>query len=78
MNSKYYPMVGKLLQAHFPDRYHRVSMATAWSALWRNPILLSPHGNNAPAPEAEELPQSPAPAIVGTPGSGGVAAASFS
>jgi fatty acid desaturase len=73
MNSKYYPMVGKLLQAQFPDRYHRVSMATAWSALWRIPILLSPDGNNAPAPEAEDQPGSPAPAIVGTPGSGGVA-----
>ena len=73
MNSKYYPMVSKLLQAHFPDRYHRVSMGAAWSALWRIPILLSPNGDNAPAPIAEETPQSPAPAIVGTTGSGGVA-----
>jgi fatty acid desaturase len=54
MNSKYYPMVSMLLQAHFPDRYHRVPMAAAWSKLWRNPILLSPNGERSPVSAAEE------------------------
>jgi fatty acid desaturase len=54
MNSKYYPMVSRLLQAHFPDRYHRVPIAAAWSKLWKNPILLSPKGDGAPVSAAEE------------------------
>jgi fatty acid desaturase len=65
MNSKYYPMVSRLLQAHFPDRYHRVPMAAAWSKLWRNPILLSPDREKALASGAEE--ERPASAIDGTP-----------
>lgn len=36
-----------LLQDQFPDRYHRVPMAAAWSKLWSNPILLSPKGDHS-------------------------------
>lgn len=61
MNSRYYPMVSRLLQAHFPDRYHRMPMAAAWSRLWRHPVLLSPNGGRAPA--AEGPPREPASAI---------------
>lgn len=64
MNSKYYPMVSTLLQAQFPDRYHRVPIAAAWSKLWKNPILLSPNGDGSPVSAAEEpagrLPRSAA------------------
>jgi fatty acid desaturase len=57
MNSRYYPLVSRLLQAHFPDRYHRVPMGAAWSRLWRNPLLLSPNGERAPASTVEDLRQ---------------------
>jgi fatty acid desaturase len=54
MSSKYYPMVSKLLHAHFPDRYHRVSIAAAWSKLWKNPLLLSPKDEGSPVSAAQE------------------------
>jgi fatty acid desaturase len=58
MNSKYYPMVSMLLQAHFPDRYHRVPMAAAWSKLWRNPVLRSPNGDRTPPSATDTVPTS--------------------
>jgi fatty acid desaturase len=54
MSSKYYPMVSGLLQAQFPDRYHRVPMAAAWSQLWGNPLLLSPENEGQPVSAAEK------------------------
>jgi fatty acid desaturase len=54
MNPRYYPMVSRLLQTHFADRYHRVPIAAAWSKLWRNPILLSPNGDSSPVSAAGE------------------------
>lgn len=38
MNSDYYPLVGELIRKHFPERYHRVPVTTAWTGLWRNTI----------------------------------------
>jgi fatty acid desaturase len=62
MNSRYYPVVSRLLQARFPDRYHRVPIAAAWSKLWSNPILLSPSGDGAPVSAADEpAPGGPLP-----------------
>lgn len=59
MNSKYYPLVSTLLKAHFPDHYHRVPMATAWSALWRCPILDSPRADSASTFTLEQQIQIP-------------------
>ena len=38
MNPRFYPLVRKLLRQHFPDRYHCLPMAEAWSGLWQNAI----------------------------------------
>ena len=38
MNSDYYPLVGELIRKHFPGRYHRVPIGTAWAGLWRSTI----------------------------------------
>lgn len=45
MNSDYYPLVGELIRKHFPERYHRVPVTTAWAGLWRNTIAAprAPH-----------------------------------
>ncbi len=46
MNSDYYPLVGELIAKHFPERYHRVPVLTAWSGLWRTDIT----GARGPTP----------------------------
>lgn len=38
MNPAYYPLISKLLQQHFPERYQRISIWRAWSMLLGNPI----------------------------------------
>jgi fatty acid desaturase len=41
MNSDYYPLVSKVLEEQFPDRYHRITYRDAWTQLWkREPYLL--------------------------------------
>jgi fatty acid desaturase len=49
MNPRYYPLVSALFREHFPDRYHRVPIGTAWRGLWRNAIA-SPRRGNPTAP----------------------------
>jgi fatty acid desaturase len=38
MSSRFYPLVSDLFRTHFPDRYHCIPLADAWSGLWRNAI----------------------------------------
>jgi fatty acid desaturase len=38
LNSNYYPLVSRLLCEHFPDRYRRVPLLTAWRRLWSVPL----------------------------------------
>jgi fatty acid desaturase len=35
MNPRYYPVVSRLLQTHFPDRYNRITLGEAWGRLWK-------------------------------------------
>lgn len=50
MNSDYYPALSELLQTHYAERYHRMSLPKAWRRLWSNEIYLEefeerePHG----------------------------------
>jgi fatty acid desaturase len=44
MNPAFYPLVSKLLQEHFPDRYQRIPIWHAWRALFRNPVATSRRG----------------------------------
>jgi fatty acid desaturase len=45
MNPAYYPLVSKLLQQHFPERYQRISIWRAWSMLLQNPIAATRRGD---------------------------------
>ncbi len=38
MNPVHYPIVSRLLQAHFPARYHRIPISQAWWTLLRYPV----------------------------------------
>jgi len=38
MNPRFYPLVRELLREHFPDQFHCVSLAKAWSDLLQSPI----------------------------------------
>lgn len=35
MNSDFYPLVAKALVEHFPERYHRLPLGSAWQQLWK-------------------------------------------
>jgi hypothetical protein len=62
MNPKYYPLVGALFRRQFPERYHCIPIAQAWSGLWRNAVA-SPHvGVPASPAAAPEKSQQAAPA----------------
>ncbi len=41
MNSNYYPLVASALRKHFPDRYNRVELFTAWKRLWHGEEFIS-------------------------------------
>jgi hypothetical protein len=41
MNSEFYPVVSRLVQEHFGDRYHRVNISHAWKRLWRNEVFVA-------------------------------------
>lgn len=41
MNSDFYPLVATALQKHFPERYNRVGLFTAWRRLWRGEDFIS-------------------------------------
>ncbi len=43
MNSIHYPMISKLLQQHFPERYNRVPFRVAWMRLWLLNDFLTPN-----------------------------------
>jgi len=36
MSPRYYPLVSRLLQEHFPDRYNRLTLREAWRRIWRH------------------------------------------
>jgi len=36
MRSKYYPQLSKILKKKYPERYHYLTIATAWKKLWQN------------------------------------------
>jgi fatty acid desaturase len=36
MNPKYYPLVRRLLQQHFPEQLHCIPITEAWSGLWNS------------------------------------------
>lgn len=38
LNSKYYPIVSKILEERFPARYQCLEFRVAWGRLWGNPI----------------------------------------
>jgi fatty acid desaturase len=38
MSSDYYPLVSKILQERFPERYHRLSYREAWRKLWQGEL----------------------------------------
>lgn len=51
LNPAYYPLVAKLLQQHWPERYHQLTLSDAWRRLWkadefigRDFVLNEPHG----------------------------------
>jgi fatty acid desaturase len=62
MNPRYYPLVSRLLQEHFPDRYNRITLGEAWRRIWR-------HGKyiDEPAPQTQQ--PSPADAEATLPAS---------
>lgn len=44
MNPAHYPLVSKLLRAHFPEQYHCIPISQAWSALLQSPIAAPSRG----------------------------------
>ena len=44
LNSNYYPLVSKLLQEHYPDRYHQLRFGVAWRQLWEQDEFLDLFG----------------------------------
>lgn len=36
MSSRYYPVVSRLLQEHFPERYNQLPLREAWRRIWRH------------------------------------------
>lgn len=44
MNPRYFPLVSKLLQQHFPERYSRIPFGEAWRRIWAQDEFISePH-----------------------------------
>ena len=40
MSSDYYPLVSKLLQENYSDRYHRLRFSEAWQQLWQGDTVI--------------------------------------
>jgi fatty acid desaturase len=61
MNPRFYPLVRSLLRQHFPDRFHCIPMAEAWTGLWQNAIAsprlsapIASHRMRYPIPESPQ------------------------
>jgi fatty acid desaturase len=39
MDSRYYPLLGELLSKHYPDKYNRIALSTAWNRLWKSELF---------------------------------------
>jgi fatty acid desaturase len=46
MNSRYFPLLSKILQEKYPDRYHYLRITDAWKKLWSNADFLSVNGED--------------------------------
>jgi fatty acid desaturase len=56
MNPDYYPLVGALLQKHFPDAYHRIPVSAVWSQIWELPLFIAPPMRLESSAEASDRP----------------------
>jgi fatty acid desaturase len=56
MNPRFYPQVSALIGTHFPDRYHRIPILAAWTALWRHALAGSRRGDLSPGARRSASP----------------------
>lgn len=64
MSPRYYPLVARLLQEHFPDRYNCLPLREAWRRIWK-------HGMYIEEPDTESVAAGEQPEEAGLQGAQG-------